>query len=133
MEDGRRPRWHGASERLKSRRHGPSETHGTKRVTTERAEAPTQTTAAVSDNKRDGRLQIRVSDVPRLIALRRGDRNEKNPVTENEREMLMRRACARTPSPRSFLLLEHSLKPTPSPLCKTGQMAPAWRLALATK
>ena len=29
----------------------------------------------------------------------------------------MRRACARALSPRSFLLLEHSLQPTPSPLC----------------
>ena len=29
----------------------------------------------------------------------------------------MRRACARTPSPRSFLLLDHSLQLTPSPLC----------------
>ena len=53
--------------------------------------------------------------------------------TENKRDMLMRRACARTPSPRSFLLLEHSFQPTPIPLCKTGKMAPAWRLALATK
>ena len=55
---------------------------------------------------------------PRLIALREGDRNEKKKnAAENEREMLMRRACARTLSPRSFLLLEHSLQPTPSPLC----------------
>ena len=38
---------------------------------------------------------------PRLIALRGGDRNEETPATENQREMLMRRACARTPSPRS--------------------------------
>ena len=29
----------------------------------------------------------------------------------------MRRACARALSPRSFLLLEHSLGPTLSPLC----------------
>ena len=54
---------------------------------------------------------------PRLIALREGDRNEETPTTENEGGMLMRRACARTLSPRSFLLLEHSLQPTPSPLC----------------
>jgi len=55
---------------------------------------------------------------PRLVALRGGDRNEeKKNATENEREMLMRRACARTLSPRSFLLLEHRLQPTPSPLC----------------
>ena len=39
------------------------------------------------------------------------------PKTGNMRGMLMRRACARTLSPRSFLLLEHSLQPTPSPLC----------------
>jgi hypothetical protein len=39
---------------------------------------------------------------PRLIALRGGDRNEETPATENEREVAMRRACARTPSPRSF-------------------------------
>ena len=56
-------------------------------------------------------------DAPRLIALRGGDKNEEIPTTKNEREMLMRRACARTPSPRSFLLLEHRLQPTPSPLC----------------
>ena len=54
---------------------------------------------------------------PRLIALRRGDRNEETPKTENKREVLMRRACARALSPRSFLLLEHSMQPTPSPLC----------------
>ena len=55
--------------------------------------------------------------VPRLIALRGGDRNEETTKTENERDLLMRRACARTPSPRSFLLLEHRLQPTLSPLC----------------
>jgi hypothetical protein len=56
---------------------------------------------------------------PRLVALRGGDRNEgkKKTATENEREMLMHRACARKLSPRSFLLLEHHLQPTPSPLC----------------
>ena len=54
---------------------------------------------------------------PRLIALRRGDKTEETPTTENEREVPMRRACARTLSPRSFLLLENSLQPTPSPLC----------------
>ena len=53
---------------------------------------------------------------PRPIALRGGDRNEETPTTENEREMPMRRACTRTLSPRSFLLLEHSLQPAPSPL-----------------
>ena len=50
---------------------------------------------------------------PRLVALRGGDRNEGTKKTQ----MLMRRACARTPSPHSFLLLEHRLQPTPSPLC----------------
>ena len=55
---------------------------------------------------------------PRLVALRGGDRNEETLKTENnEREMLMRRACARTLSPCSFLLLVHRLQPTPSPLC----------------
>ena len=51
------------------------------------------------------------------IALRGGDRNEETPTTENEKEVLMRRACARTLISRSFLLLEHSFQPTPSPLC----------------
>ena len=41
------------------------------------------------------------SHAPRLIALRGGDRNGETPTTENEREMLMSRACARI-SPRSF-------------------------------
>ena len=54
---------------------------------------------------------------PRLVALRGGGRNGETPATENEREMLMRCACARTLSPRSFLLLEHRMQPTPSPLC----------------
>ena len=39
---------------------------------------------------------------PRLIALRGGDRNEETPKTENKRDVLVRRACARTLSPRSF-------------------------------
>ena len=39
-------------------------------------------------------------------------------TTENQRDMLMRRACACALSPRSFLLLEHSLQSTPSPLCE---------------
>ena len=38
----------------------------------------------------------------RLIALRGGDRNEETPTTENEREMLMHRACARALSPHSL-------------------------------
>ena len=67
-------------------------------------------------------------------ALRGGDGNEENPASEigsarqgpserahfyaeSESSMLMHRACARTPSPYSFLLLEHRLQPTPSPLC----------------
>ena len=54
---------------------------------------------------------------PHLIALHGGDRNEETPSTDNGRGMLMRRACALALSPRSFLLLEHSLQPTPSPLC----------------
>ena len=29
----------------------------------------------------------------------------------------MRRACARTLNPLSFLLLEHSFQPTPGPFC----------------
>ena len=56
----------------------------------------------------------------------RGKKRKKN-ATENEREMLMRRACARTLSPRSFLLLEHRVQPT-QPALRTGLMAPAWRL-----
>ena len=43
--------------------------------------------------------------------------HEETPKTENEREILMRRPCARTPSPRSFLLLGRSLQSTPSSLC----------------
>ena len=53
---------------------------------------------------------------PRLIALRGEDRNEETPATGNESGMLMRRACARTLRPRSFVL-GHSLQPTPSLLC----------------
>ena len=55
--------------------------------------------------------------VPRLITLRGGDRNEETPTTENERGVLMRRACARALSPRSFSLLENSFQLTPSPHC----------------
>jgi hypothetical protein len=53
----------------------------------------------------------------RLVALCKGDRNEETPATKNKQEMLMRRACARTLSPRNYLLLEGNLQPTPSPLC----------------
>ena len=42
---------------------------------------------------------------------------EKEGKAENKRDMLMRRACARTCSPGSSLLLEHSFQPTLSPLC----------------
>ena len=42
------------------------------------------------------------SHAPRLIALHGGDRNEEILKTENYREMLMRRASARTLSPCSF-------------------------------
>ena len=58
------------------------------------------------------------SHAPRLIALRGGDRNEETPAAGNEGEMLMRRAYARALSPHSFLLLENSSQPTPSPLCR---------------
>ena len=43
----------------------------------------------------------------------------------DEREVPMRRACARTPGPRSYLLLEQSIQLTPNPLYG---LAPAWRL-----
>ena len=56
-------------------------------------------------------------NAPRPIALRRGDGNEEAPKTDNEREMLMRRACARALSPHSLSLLEQSFQPTPSPHC----------------
>ena len=65
---------------------------------------------------------------PRLIALRGGDRDEVNPKAKNKGGMLMRRACARTPSPRSFLLLEHRLQPTPSPLCGLASSEAPWAL-----
>ena len=55
---------------------------------------------------------------PRLNALRGGDKSDDTPALENEREVLMRRACARALSPRSPLLLEHCFQPTPSPLCE---------------
>ena len=46
--------------------------------------------------------------------LRRPPRNGMN----NEREKAYMRTCARALSPRSPLLLEQSLPPTPSPLCE---------------
>ena len=55
---------------------------------------------------------------PLLIALLGGGKNEETPAEEKERELLMRRACARALSPRSFLLLEHIFQPTPSPICE---------------
>jgi len=51
----------------------------------------------------------------------------KPPQTENEREVLIRRACARTLNPRSLLLLEHSTQPTPSPHYGLA----SWPLAVA--
>ena len=57
-------------------------------------------------------------DALRLVALREGGRIEGALATENEREMPMRRACAHALSPRTSLLLEGSLHPTPSPLCE---------------
>ena len=39
------------------------------------------------------------------------------PATENEGGVLMRCACAHTPSPRSFLLLGRIFQPAPCPLC----------------
>ena len=47
---------------------------------------------------------------PRLVALRGGDRNEETPASENEKGMLMHRACARALCPFSFLLLKHRRK-----------------------
>ena len=41
---------------------------------------------------------------PRLVALRGGCRTEETPRAENEGEVLMRRACARALSPRSFFV-----------------------------
>jgi len=58
---------------------------------------------------------------PRLIVLRGRDRNEGTPATGNKNGILMRRTFARTVSPRSFLVLEHSLQPTPSPPCGLAQ------------
>ena len=46
-----------------------------------------------------------------------GTRKTLQPTTENEIAAFMRRACACALSPRSSLLLERSLQPTPSPLC----------------
>jgi hypothetical protein len=47
----------------------------------------------------------------------RGRQERGTPATENKREVLMRRACARAPIPRSSLLLGNSVQPTPSPHC----------------
>ena len=55
--------------------------------------------------------------------------NEETPTTENEREELMRRACARKVSPHSFLLLEHRLQPAPTPLCGLA----SWPLLLGAR
>ena len=61
-------------------------------------------------------FDIALGNRPRLIALRGGDRIEGTLAADNERGVLMRRAWARTLSPRSSLLLKRSLQPTPSPL-----------------
>ena len=50
--------------------------------------------------------------------------NQEPPATENERGVLMRRACARTLSPRGYLLPKHRFQPTPSRLCGLA-LAPA--------
>ena len=60
----------------------------------------------------------------------RGDRNEENPATENEIEVLMRRACARALSPRSFFAAGAQLTAHSQPALRTGLMAPDWRPAL---
>ena len=65
---------------------------------------------------------------PRLIALRGGDRNEETPKTYNKIGMLMRRACARALSPRSFFAAGAQLAAYTQPALRTGLMAPAWRL-----
>ena len=56
----------------------------------------------------DGARAVRVTRLVRYG----GERSEETNTTENESEMLMRRACARALS----LLLERSLQATPSPL-----------------
>ena len=57
-------------------------------------------------------------DALRLVALLEEGWIEKTRAAEYERELLITRTCASTLSPRSSLLLEHSLQPTPSPVCK---------------
>ena len=71
--------------------------------------------------------------VPRLVALRGGDRNEETPKTENRRGMLMRRACARTLStqPAQLFAAGAKLAAHTQPALRTGLMAPAWRLLRA--
>jgi len=66
----------------------------------------------------------------RLIALRGGDRSrdEDTLKTDNEGDMLMRRACASTLSPRSFFAAGVQLAAHTQPALRTGLMAPAWRL-----
>ena len=56
---------------------------------------------------------------PRRAARGRQERGkkEKRNATGNEREMFMLRACARTLSPRTFLVPGQRLQRTPSPLC----------------
>ena len=64
---------------------------------------------------------------PRLIALRGEDRNEETPTTENKREVLMHRACARTSARDAFAAGAQLAAPT-QPALRTGLMAPVWRL-----
>jgi len=52
-------------------------------------------------------------DALRLVALREGDMIEETLATENERDAYTR-TCARTPSPRSSLLLEQACSPLPA-------------------
>jgi hypothetical protein len=51
---------------------------------------------------------------PRLIALRGGDRNEETPKTDNKGGVLMRRACARTPSRATFCCWSAAFSPHPA-------------------
>ena len=52
-------------------------------------------------------------DALRLVALREGERIEEALATENEKNAYAR-TCARTPSPRSSLLLGRAFSPLPA-------------------
>ena len=69
--------------------------------------------------RRKGRVSGKLSTLQHFTtdALRGNMPTGCRPPQQRMREMPMRRACARTPSPRSFLLREHSMQPAPSPLC----------------